>query len=74
MISQNGACLVGELFPHPVGVFCTHLEPPKCHIRQTNPNVADLWGFGILLYVILIYIYIYIHIPIGPVWLGVPLG
>ena len=32
LISQNGACLVGELFPHPVGVFCSHLEPPKCHI------------------------------------------
>ena len=31
---QNGACLVGEVFPHPVGVFCTHLEPPNCHILK----------------------------------------
>ncbi len=33
---QNGACLVGELFPHPVGVFCTHLEPPNCHISEKH--------------------------------------
>jgi hypothetical protein len=30
--SQNSACLVGKSFPHPVGVFCDHLEPPSCHI------------------------------------------
>ena len=24
----------GELFPHPVGVFCMHLEPPQFHIMQ----------------------------------------
>ena len=23
------------MFPHPVGVFCILLEPPKCHIIQT---------------------------------------
>ena len=32
--SQNGVCLAGKSFPHPVGVFCTHLEPPKSHIRK----------------------------------------
>ena len=26
--------LVWKMFPHPVGVFCTHLEPPKSHIRK----------------------------------------
>ena len=26
--------LVGKMFPHPVGVFCTHLEPPNSHIRK----------------------------------------
>ena len=26
--------LVGKMFPHPVGVFCIHLEPPKSHIRK----------------------------------------
>ena len=35
--SQNGVCLAGNSFPHPVGVFCTHLEPPKSHIgKQKN--------------------------------------
>ncbi len=34
VFSQNGACLVGKMMPHPVGVFCTHLEAPKCHIVQ----------------------------------------
>ena len=24
-----------KLFLHPVAVFCTLLEPPKCHIVQT---------------------------------------
>ncbi len=28
--------LVGKWFPHPVWVFCTHLEPPKCHIRPKS--------------------------------------
>jgi hypothetical protein len=23
---------VGKSFPHPVGVFCTHLEPPRYHV------------------------------------------
>ena len=35
-VFQNGACLVGELFPHPVKVFCTHLEPPNCHISNKS--------------------------------------
>jgi len=26
--------LVWKLFPHPVGIFCTLLEPPNCHIVQ----------------------------------------
>ena len=34
------ACLVGKWFPHPVGVFCTILEPPKCHIM---PNSDVSW-------------------------------
>ena len=25
---------MGKSFPHPVGVFCTHLEPPICHLIQ----------------------------------------
>jgi len=25
---------VGKLFPIPVGVFCSLLEPPKCHMMQ----------------------------------------
>jgi hypothetical protein len=25
---------VGKSFPHPVGAFCTHLEPPSCHIAK----------------------------------------
>jgi len=29
---------VGKLFPHPVGVFCSLLEPPKCHIRRGKNN------------------------------------
>jgi hypothetical protein len=32
--SQNGVCLVGKSFPHPVGVFCTHQEPPGCRISK----------------------------------------
>ena len=32
--SQNGVCLAGKSFPHPVAVFCTHLDLPKCHIMQ----------------------------------------
>jgi hypothetical protein len=31
MIYQNGVCLVGKSFPHPVWIFCTQLEPPSCH-------------------------------------------
>ena len=23
----------GKLFPHPIGVFCSLLKPPKCHVR-----------------------------------------
>ena len=34
-VFQNGACLVGELFPRPVRVFCTHLEPPNGHFFKT---------------------------------------
>ena len=32
--SRNWAFLVGNLFPHPVGVFCTLLEAPSSHIAQ----------------------------------------
>ena len=31
---QKCVDLVGISFPHPVGVFCTLLEPPKCHIGK----------------------------------------
>jgi hypothetical protein len=27
---------VGKSFPHPVAVFCTHLEPPSCHIAKID--------------------------------------
>ena len=30
--SQGAVCLAGKSSLHPVGVFCTHLEPPKSHI------------------------------------------
>ncbi len=36
LFSQNGACLVGKMIPHPVGVFCTHLEGPNGHISKTS--------------------------------------
>ena len=43
---QNGACLVGELFPHPVGVFCTHLEPPNGHFSKNHlfSMIFGIWG------------------------------
>ena len=41
--SQNGVCLAGKSFPHPVGVFCTHLDPPKSHIRQTLLFFNNYW-------------------------------
>ena len=41
---REGASLVGQLFPHPVGVFCTLLGPPNCHIVQ---NHILLWMFDI---------------------------
>ena len=32
---------VGKLFPHPIGVFCSLLEAPKCHKgRETNNNCS----------------------------------
>ena len=34
--SRNGVSLAGKLFPPLVGVFCTHLEPPKYHIPEKN--------------------------------------
>ena len=34
VFSQNGACLVGKMIPHPVGVFCTHLGPPNGHFSK----------------------------------------
>jgi len=43
-VSQNDACLVGELFPRPVGVFFTHLEPPNGHFQKTTK--LRFWGFG----------------------------
>ena len=43
-LSRNGVCLVGKSYPYPVGVFCTHLEAPKCHIERKL-----FWGsFSIL--------------------------
>jgi hypothetical protein len=33
---QNGVCVVSKMIPHPVGVLCTHLEAPRCHIRQKS--------------------------------------
>ena len=44
LVSQNGACLVGELFPHPIGVCCTHLEPPNCNISE-NRCFFELFRF-----------------------------
>ena len=41
---QNGACLVGKILAPLVGVFCTHLEPPNCHIWQTS-KFSRFWGF-----------------------------
>ena len=32
--SQNWVCLVWKLFPHPVGVFCTYVRLPNCHIMK----------------------------------------
>jgi hypothetical protein len=51
--SRNGDSLAGKLFPPPVGVFCTHLEPPKCLIMQKSDfsgfyHFLDFPGFGIL--------------------------
>ena len=46
-ISPNRACLGGELFPHTVGVFCNHLEPPNCNIWK-NQNLAGFLIFPIL--------------------------
>jgi len=45
---------VGKLFPHPVGVFCTILEPPQCHIMQTIKRTdADvLHVFSVFLYMV----------------------
>ena len=37
-------CLVWKLFPDPVGVFCTLLEAPNCHIAQ-NPIFDDFRYF-----------------------------
>jgi len=34
--------------PHPVGIFCTIPEPPKCHIMQQACFVPDFRVFGIL--------------------------
>ena len=33
--SWGGACLVGEMFLHPVGVFLTYLGGPSSHIRKS---------------------------------------
>ena len=34
--SWGGACLVGEMFLYPVGVFLTYLEAPSSHIRKNQ--------------------------------------
>ena len=41
--------LVGKMFPHPMGVFCTHLEPPKSHIRKNIfvPKFIYLFCFAL---------------------------
>ena len=38
--------LVWTMFPHPTGVFCTHLEGPKSHIRNKMiiPVLLDLFA------------------------------
>ena len=36
--------MLGKLFPHTVGVFCTLLEPPKWHIRQ-NIKIEPIFWF-----------------------------
>ena len=36
MISHKCVCLVWKSCPHPVGVFCTLLEPSNCHIMKKN--------------------------------------
>ena len=33
--TQNGVYPVGKSSPHPSKAFCTHLEPPSCHISKT---------------------------------------
>ena len=40
-ISKN----VDKLFPHPVGIFFTLLEPPVCCIMQKYYNVIDFPDF-----------------------------
>ena len=34
LIFQEWVCLVWKMFPHPVRVFCTPLEPPNSHMEQ----------------------------------------
>ena len=38
---------MGKLFPHPMGVFHTLLEPPKCHVSQKNRLLPDFTEFRI---------------------------
>ena len=44
-LSQNGTLLVGKAFPHPVRVFCSQPEGPKCHLM--HKSIVD--RFSILL-------------------------
>ena len=45
--SQNDACLVGKMTAPLVRVFCTHLEPPNCHIakKQNVSRFRRIWDF-----------------------------
>ena len=58
---------VDKLFPHPVGVFCSLLEPRKWHIMQRKSSLADFSAFVISLDLKLVLVE---GLPIGPVWWG----
>ena len=44
---------MGKSFPHPLGVFCTHLEPPICRIIEKSSFLGYRLILQILPYIIL---------------------
>ena len=54
VIFQKSPGLVWKLFPHPVGVFCTLLEPPNCHIMQKS-YFSGFSVFSLIPYISLIF-------------------